>query len=613
MQSIINSFSLFFLLLFFAMPLHGQNEFIYSSFSASEHLNPFVDVYETAAKLSPVMACKAIKNKDMEFRKVKSSAGFSTQFFWLHFFISNGDSIATPLYLILENPHIDSTVLYEVINSDSLVVIGKAGDKMPFGNRQLVNRNIVFYADYEPLEKKEFLLFIDKRNASVSFPLKVRDKDRFQARNQFSGILLGIVLGTMLFIALFSLFIGRVLWQKIFLYYGLYVLFLVAYLFTDSGLSFQFIYPDSVILNNFSRVILYKFFSFFLISFSVKYLNINLHKPRIAKAMYLVYIAETGIQVLILLLFGHMPFYVLYILNVSYISFFLMSFLTVYFLVATYQRQAFYNLSYGFSVGIILVAMFLSILVEYGFIQEYILPFSPIIGGAFIEVSALSIFLIFRIKDIYMHRMELMQELNEQKKKLMQAYVKGGDQERNFISQELHDHVGARLVVLKNLFLKRNRTKEAGEINEIINDVRKLSHKLSPPVLPLLGFKESLNRLVDEYNEAHDVHFSLEMYSAPEPDRETGLQLYRVFQEAFKNIIIHSGATRVDIQVFGYPEQLVVTIDDNGQGILPEAGNEQPGVGIYNMKSRIESLNGTFEMSSYPGKGVNILITVPLN
>jgi signal transduction histidine kinase len=58
---------------------------------------------------------------------------------------------------------------------------------------------------------------------------------------------------------------------------------------------------------------------------------------------------------------------------------------------------------------------------------------------------------------------------------------------------------------------------------------------------------------------------------------------------------------------------LVVTIDDNGQGIPPEAGNEEPGVGIYNMKSRIESLSGTFEMSSYPGKGVNILITVPLN
>jgi signal transduction histidine kinase len=595
------------------MPLHGQNEFIYSSFSTSEHLNPFVDVYETAAELPPEMAFKAIKNEDMELRKVKSSAGFSTQFFWLHFFIYNSDSIEAPLYTILENPHIDSAVLFEVINSDSLVARGKAGDRMPFGNRQLVNRNIVFYVDFQPHEKKEFLLFIDKRNASVSFPLKVRDKNRFQAKNQFSGIMLGIVFGTLLFIALFSLIIGRILWQKIFLYYGLYVLFLVAYLFTDSGLSFQFIYPDSVHLNNYSRVILYKLFSFFLISFSVKYLNINLHKPHVAKAMYLVYIAETTIQVLIIFLFGHMPFYVLYILNVSYVSFFLMSYLTGYFLVTTYKRQEFYNLSYGFSVGIVLVAMFVSILIEYGFIQEYMLPFSPIVGGAFIEVSALSIFLIFRIKDIYTHRMELMQELNEQKKKLMQAYVKGGDQERNFISQELHDNVGARLVVLKNLFLKRNRNKEASEINEIINDVRQLSHKLSPPVLPLLGFKESLIRLAEEYNQAHDVLFKLEMFSAPEPDRETGLQLYRVFQEAFKNIIIHSGATRVDIQVFGYPEQLVVTIDDNGQGIPPEAGNEEPGVGIYNMKSRIESLSGTFEMSSYPGKGVNILITVPLN
>lgn len=75
------------------MPLHGQNEFIYSSFSTAEQLNPFVDVYETSAELPPEMAFKAIKNEDMELRKVKSSAGFSTQFFWLHFFIYNSDNI----------------------------------------------------------------------------------------------------------------------------------------------------------------------------------------------------------------------------------------------------------------------------------------------------------------------------------------------------------------------------------------------------------------------------------------------------------------------------------------------------------------------------------------
>lgn len=466
---------------------------------------------------------------------------------------------------------------------------------------------MVFLLPFKANETIEFLMLIDKRNASVSFPLTLRDRDNFLRYDQRSNLINGISIGMLLFISFFSLFIGRILWQKIFISYGLYVLFITAYIFVNRGYGFQFIYPDFPEITNYVRTLLYKTFNVFVISFSINYLNMKELKPSIPRLLYGTLIAEVLISLVILLLSKYIPHNIVIILNINYLSFLIQGILLGYFLLTTLRQQPFNNLSYAFSVGFVVIAVLLTILIEYGLIQQHQLPVPLVMYGAVIEIFLLSIFLVFKIKEVYDHRFQLMREVNDHKGKMMQAYVRGIDEERKHLSQELHDNIGAQLVILKN---KLTDSSINSEIIDIIKDVRQLSHQLSPATLPLLGFEAAITKLVNDYQTTLPI--TLNFLSLPELSTTLTLQLYRVLQEALKNIAAHSEATEATIQFFGYPNQLIVTIEDNGHGMHLEKDITKNGIGLNNMKSRIESVNGTFEITSSPGKGVNILITIPL-
>lgn len=586
---------------------NAQQTIVVGNSSQPIVLNSMVEVYEASEELTPFQVEERIRKNSMVKCKQKCSHGFSEKYYWIHFSIHNNRITNENLFLIIENPHIDSALIYRKQSDNTYLTLGKSGDQLPFFERTIYNRNMVFLLPFKANETIEFLMLIDKRNASVSFPLTLRDRDNFLRYDQRSNLINGISIGMLLFISFFSLFIGRILWQKIFLSYGLYVLFITAYIFVNRGYGFQFIYPDFPEITNYVRTLLYKTFNVFVISFSINYLNMKELKPSIPRLLYGTLIAEVLISLVILLLSKYIPHNIVIILNINYLSFLIQGILLGYFLLSTLRQQPFNNLSYAFSVGFVVIAVLLTILIEYGLIQQHQLPVPLVMYGAVIEIFLLSIFLVFKIKEVYDHRFQLMREVNDHKGKMMQAYVRGIDEERKHLSQELHDNIGAQLVILKN---KLTDSSINSEIIDIIKDVRQLSHQLSPATLPLLGFEAAITKLVNDYRTTLPI--TLNFFSLPELSTTLTLQLYRVLQEALKNIAAHSEATEATIQFFGYPDQLIVTIEDNGQGMHLEKDNIKNGIGLNNMKSRIESVNGTFEITSSPGKGVNILITIPL-
>lgn len=103
---------------------------------------------------------------------------------------------------------------------------------------------------------------------------------------------------------------------------------------------------------------------------------------------------------------------------------------------------------------------------------------------------------------------------------------------------------------------------------------------------------------------------NLQQYDFPENlDSEIKAELVRIVQEALNNIIKHARAKHTDIQLFKHDNELVITIEDDGQGF-----NEQQlpgGIGLANMRARAESLDGKLEISSKPGEGTSLLITIP--
>jgi signal transduction histidine kinase len=93
----------------------------------------------------------------------------------------------------------------------------------------------------------------------------------------------------------------------------------------------------------------------------------------------------------------------------------------------------------------------------------------------------------------------------------------------------------------------------------------------------------------------------------------TALCLFRVVQEALRNVIKHSGATNVDV-VLGVDTQVIsLTVSDNGVGFEVSNRLASNGIGLLNMRERARMLGGRFEVLSQPTQGTQIAVTVPLN
>lgn len=574
-------------------------------------LNRFVGVYESKTSITPIQALCSIQTGSLPKVDAPYSVAFTNSYIWLYLPIFNPGDSSQDLILSLENPHIDSLFVYEIENASNIIrLVGKGGDKMLFNERNYFHRNFIFPLQLKSGDRKTFLVMLNKRNASLSYPLRLWENKSFIEFDELLKVRHGIFIGVFLFIAFFSLLVGWLTQLSLFKVYGVYVLVICIYVISDWGYLFQYLFPDSIHINNYIRVVFTFFFNLMMVVFSISYLAMKRMMPKVVSLLYGVLILEfAGIWILFLMR-SYLELYGIYILRFSYILLFFKYSMIIYFLVFTFRQQLFVNVSYLLSVGFVIVASVLIILIEFGIVSEWYFYVQLLSIGSFVEILLLSVLITYRIRSIYMHRVDLMQQLAEQKKRIIKAFINGGDRERNFISQELHDNVGTKLVLLKNSMLRNQNTENIAVVDSVISEVRQLTHRISPSTLPLIGFKESVQGLIEECHSTSGLNISHQAYNLPALTNDQSIQLYRILQEALKNIVQHAWAQKVEIQLIGYPDQLVITIDDDGKGT--DSTKMIKGLGISNMRSRVDSLNGTFELSSIPGQGTSILITIPV-
>jgi len=142
-------------------------------------INQQVFAFETEDKLSLQQAIESIRQGDLKPTKSKSSKGFSQNYFWIHFTLSNSDSNMINLVLDLDNPHIDQVLFYKQNTNSSIEKLGFGGDKTKFYERSEINRRYIFSFVLNSNETANYYLMVDKRNASVSFPLKIWKQNDF--------------------------------------------------------------------------------------------------------------------------------------------------------------------------------------------------------------------------------------------------------------------------------------------------------------------------------------------------------------------------------------------------------------------------------------------------
>lgn len=220
-------------------------------------------------------------------------------------------------------------------------------------------------------------------------------------------------------------------------------------------------------------------------------------------------------------------------------------------------------------------------------------------------------------------------------KRLARQVVDSQEQERARLSRELHDGISQMLVSVKLLLesaLARFENGETrvpaaeaalstgvGRLAETLREVRQISHALRPAMLDDLGLAAALQQLARELGEqgALDVRFESVTHApanaVPALPDAVNTVLFRIAQEALTNIVRHARATRALLTLDLAPDAVTLTIADNGEGFDVDAALVDPksGVGLRNMRERLDALGATLSIASQLGRTV-IVATVPL-
>jgi PAS domain S-box-containing protein len=147
---------------------------------------------------------------------------------------------------------------------------------------------------------------------------------------------------------------------------------------------------------------------------------------------------------------------------------------------------------------------------------------------------------------------------------------------------------------------------------EITSSIHNLSHRLRPSLLDLLGPVASIERLCRELSDRHNLEIQFVHHSIPEQiPKDVTLCLYRIAQEALRNVVKHSGAAEAEVELLGHSDRIELSITDCGVGFSPESAQRTPGLGLITMQERLRLVGGQLSVESEPSHGTRIRVRIP--
>ncbi len=205
---------------------------------------------------------------------------------------------------------------------------------------------------------------------------------------------------------------------------------------------------------------------------------------------------------------------------------------------------------------------------------------------------------------------------------LENSLLRGQENERKRISLELHDSVGQKLIATKHMASMFEINKDMSQISnlkkaidEVISEIRAITHDLSGEVVFKHGFTSALKKLIDVSRANSPMDIDLDIVDGDIDDfpLESQVSIYRIMQEALSNIFKHSNATEVKIVLRKVNKQFIINVIDNGKGFdSQQIFSEKSGIGLKNMRTRVTELNGFLQINSKPKKGANLHIKIPI-
>jgi two-component system NarL family sensor kinase len=213
---------------------------------------------------------------------------------------------------------------------------------------------------------------------------------------------------------------------------------------------------------------------------------------------------------------------------------------------------------------------------------------------------------------------------------LAQRVVRSQEEERARLSRDLHDGISQWLVSIKlqvesgiakllspmpqTELAHRSFDRAATQLNDVLGEVRRISHDLRPALLDDLGLKAALAHLAREFRELAGIRTDFSSKGAVDRLSDVGnTVLFRIAQEALTNIKRHANASQVAVRLSGDNAGVRLSIADNGVGfdVHGVALHPKHGIGLRNMHERVNAVGGRLEVIS-SAEGTRVVATLPL-
>lgn len=246
-----------------------------------------------------------------------------------------------------------------------------------------------------------------------------------------------------------------------------------------------------------------------------------------------------------------------------------------------------------------------------------------IIIGAFIAVLVLLYLLYnrYRLQQQNKHQ----QQLNSQQNELFNTIINTQDKERKRIAQDIHDSLGSVLSAakLKLSGLGNYHPDMTGEqqeaylatlslLDEAMTELRNISHNIMPAALSKLGLPAALQHLFAAMSSCGGLHFQFTTHGLEDRlPEETEISIYRMVLELVNNVVKHARASKVTVQLIRHPDHINIIVEDNGIGFDHRSTSHQPGIGLNNILSRVEYLEGRMDIDSGRHNGTTVMIDIP--
>jgi len=207
-------------------------------------------------------------------------------------------------------------------------------------------------------------------------------------------------------------------------------------------------------------------------------------------------------------------------------------------------------------------------------------------------------------------------------KRVINAIINTEENERKRFAKDLHDGLGPILSTVKmSLSALTDRIKDPSGsviltntnhlVNEAISTIKDISNNLSPHVLSNFGLASAISAFTTKINQtkAVEIDFNSNM-EGQRLDNEKEVVIYRAVCELINNSILHSGASRIEIELNKHEKFITLQFYDNGRGFDTSSLSKEDtkGTGISNIETRVKTVEGVFILESTPGKGTSALI-----